>query len=296
MYADRTQSRACKAPISRRALAHLRAAAGLPRRPRGAQPGNRNRMTHGIHSRAFRARRERNRELLRQSQMLLALVSRHRLKATTAHCIEDELTQRQTHRATVRQPAPLFRGESFAKSFVEIAGSQFDKAVACVEGCIPRDMAKGRQRDAAKSARECGVARGVDQAPAKPAPLEIHNHRQFLDVQRIADDLGAQFANQARSGVISDPDRAGGDEVREFVRRADGFFGNPGQLRKRAKQSARGCLDGGQHRGVVRRGKSNGNAHTRLIAQLHPLGVENFSKTFGQRQISLFGGRNGGWQ
>jgi len=76
MYADRTQSRACREPISRRALAHLRAAAGLPRRKCGAQPGNRNRLMHGIYSRAFRARRERARALVRQSYELVAQVAR----------------------------------------------------------------------------------------------------------------------------------------------------------------------------------------------------------------------------
>jgi hypothetical protein len=76
MYADRTQSRTWQAPISRRALSHLRAAVGLPGRKRGGQSGNRNRLTHGMYSSAFRDRRERTGALLRRSYELVARITR----------------------------------------------------------------------------------------------------------------------------------------------------------------------------------------------------------------------------
>jgi hypothetical protein len=76
MYAARTKSRVCEEPLARRALAHLRAAAGLAKRNRGAQPGNRNRLTHGMYSGAFRARRQQTRTLLRQSYALVVLATR----------------------------------------------------------------------------------------------------------------------------------------------------------------------------------------------------------------------------
>lgn len=76
MYANRIQSRTCREPISRRALAHLRAAAGLPGRRRGGQPGNRNRLTHGMYSSAFRARRGRTRRLLQETSELIATLAR----------------------------------------------------------------------------------------------------------------------------------------------------------------------------------------------------------------------------
>jgi len=58
--------------LSRRAATRARAAAGLPRRRRGGQPGNHNRLVHGRYSRAFLARRAQVRAVLCQSRALLA--------------------------------------------------------------------------------------------------------------------------------------------------------------------------------------------------------------------------------
>ena len=69
MYADRMTSRTC--PLPRRALAHLRAAMGLAKRRRGGQPGNRNRLTHGLYARTFMARRKKSFALLRDTRALL---------------------------------------------------------------------------------------------------------------------------------------------------------------------------------------------------------------------------------
>ena len=82
-------------PISRRALAHLRAATGLARRNRGGQPGNRNRLTHGMYSRACRARRERTRALVRRSHELVALASRA-VRARIRHAFFDKLRMRNS--------------------------------------------------------------------------------------------------------------------------------------------------------------------------------------------------------
>ena len=61
--------------ISRRALGHLRAALGLVKRRRGGQPGNRNRLTHGLYARTFVARREKTRAVLRNTRALLAALT-----------------------------------------------------------------------------------------------------------------------------------------------------------------------------------------------------------------------------
>ena len=54
-------------------LAALRArlASGLPRRSRGGQPGNANRLVHGRYSRRFLLRRQRVRDLLRGARAVI---------------------------------------------------------------------------------------------------------------------------------------------------------------------------------------------------------------------------------
>ena len=76
MYADRMRSKTYPARPSRRALAHVRAAAGLPKRARGAPPGNHNRLTHGLYATAFVARRRKTKRLLEETRDLVVLLAR----------------------------------------------------------------------------------------------------------------------------------------------------------------------------------------------------------------------------
>src|SRR5690348_4520806 len=95
MHADPTQSKGCK--ISRRAEAHLRKALGLPKRTRGGQTGNRNRLRHGFHARDAMALRAKLRDLLIRSRKLVARIKRiaHELNA---------LSQVEPHGAAVGSP------------------------------------------------------------------------------------------------------------------------------------------------------------------------------------------------
>ena len=77
MHADRDNSTACKPRPSWHMANKLRMALGLPKRPRGGQPGNANRQTHGRYGKAFGARRVRTRQLLGETRDLLALVEAH---------------------------------------------------------------------------------------------------------------------------------------------------------------------------------------------------------------------------
>ena len=60
--------------MPRRLRAHIRAALGLAKLRRGGQPGNRNRLRHGLYSGTVRAGREKTRGLLRQTRELVALM------------------------------------------------------------------------------------------------------------------------------------------------------------------------------------------------------------------------------
>lgn len=71
MYKSRKALR-LKPLASRRGVAKVRAAASLPPRRRGAQPGNDNRLIHGRYSRGFRARRMQVRSLLREARRVTA--------------------------------------------------------------------------------------------------------------------------------------------------------------------------------------------------------------------------------
>lgn len=57
---------------SRRALAKVRLSLGLPRRRRGGQPGNTNRLIHGRYAGRFLARRAQVRSLLREARTVIA--------------------------------------------------------------------------------------------------------------------------------------------------------------------------------------------------------------------------------
>jgi hypothetical protein len=58
-----------------RKIARLRAAEGLPKRKRGAQPRNRNRLIHGRYSRVFVTRRAEANTILRQTRHLIAMLN-----------------------------------------------------------------------------------------------------------------------------------------------------------------------------------------------------------------------------
>ena len=55
----------------RLAIARDRLTAGLPRRNRGGQPGNANRLVHGRYSRRFLLRRQRVRDLLQGARAVI---------------------------------------------------------------------------------------------------------------------------------------------------------------------------------------------------------------------------------
>ncbi len=90
MYKSRKALR-LKPLASRRGVAKARAAAGLPPRRKGAQPGNDNRLIHGRYSRAFRARHMQVRKLLRDARTVI-----DELTAKTREiCLTDASAQRR---------------------------------------------------------------------------------------------------------------------------------------------------------------------------------------------------------
>ena len=103
MYADRIFSKACVP--SRRAQAHLRAALRLPKRVRGGQPGNQNRLRHGLYTKTFVASRQKTHQLLRRSRELAALVSRS-IRTGRENSVRERRVTKYFHK-TQSMPQPI---------------------------------------------------------------------------------------------------------------------------------------------------------------------------------------------
>lgn len=249
MYADRMRSTTCRP--SRRALAHRRAALGLAKRHRGGQPGNRNRLRHGLYARAFVKSREETRTVLRQTRQLIAALAQSARDMRAS-------TKRQSHRAAVGKAAAFLGADDRTEAFVAFSRRQFDKAVARIERTIPRHVAEGRQRQCTKSAALRPRDSSVDQRTAESAALEILSHRQFDDVQRIARQFAAKFADDAGHRVVDKPNRPGFDERQEFLDRANRFVGDPPKFGQRAEKFARRLFESGQENRIGTIGKTDG--------------------------------------
>lgn len=237
--------------MPRRALARLREVMGLPKRTRGAQPGNQNRLKHGLYTRAFLRRRARTGVILRRSRELVArldIFSRE-IRASS---------QRKAHRAAISKPAPFFGQQRLAQPRIELAVAQFDESVTGVEGRVPCDVSKGRQRDGAQAAGARGVDGEVEQRPAKAAALKFLRDGQLDDMQNVARDLAAQFADYAGLSVFGDPNRARGDRGQKIFSASDRFVRHPGEFRNAAKERASGLFECGQQVRFVLTGQPNG--------------------------------------
>lgn len=237
--------------MSRRALVRLREAKGLAKRARGAQPGNRNRLTHGLYARAFLLRRARTGEILRRSRALIAQLE-IRVREIRAS------SQRKTHRAAVGKPAPLLSLNSLAQPRSEFGFAQFDEAIASVKRRVPCHMTERRERHGAQAASARGIGDKVEQQAAKATALKFPGDRELDNMQRIARDLAAQFPDHAGVAVFRDPNGARGDRRQEVFSAADRFIRHPGEFWNGAKERARRLFDTGQKRCIVRAGHPNG--------------------------------------
>lgn len=166
--------------------------------------------------------------------------------------------QRKAHRTAVRKSAGVFGLNSLAQPRVELAIAQFDEAVTGVEGRVPCHMSKGRQRDGAQAAGARRVDGEVEQRPAKAAALKFLRDGQLDDMQSIACDFAAQFADYAGLSIFGDPNRARGDRRQKIFGITDRFVRHPGEFGNGAKERAGGLFECGQQVRFVSTGQSNG--------------------------------------
>ncbi len=166
--------------------------------------------------------------------------------------------QRKAHRTAVGKSAGSFGLYSLAQPRVELAIAQFDEAVTGVEGRVPCHVPKGRQRDGAQAAGARGIDCEVEQRPAKTAALKFLRHGQLDDMQSIACDFAAQFADYAGLSIFGDPNCARRDRRQKIFGIADRFIRHPGEFGNGAKERAGGLFERRQQVRFVPTGQSNG--------------------------------------
>src|SRR5512135_859670 len=154
MYADRTRSKACALP--RRFEMHLRKALVLPKRRRGAQPGNRNRLRHGFRTHAAKARRAEKHVLLGRARQIIARTKRMARELNA-------LLDGKPHGAAVGKPMRSLLAQDRREALIEFGVRQFEKPVARVEGRVPGDMTEGRQGQRVQAPGTRPDLRRVDQ-------------------------------------------------------------------------------------------------------------------------------------